>query len=144
MAAPTLQQIRDETDNDPKTLGYATLKVQTDGPSAVAAKMNEVGASAETLFKAYVPMEDVLAAIVLTDYTALAAASKTALDQFTRGTRLKSGDANMRTTMAGIFPASTTRTNLINMASRSCSRAEALWGEGVTITATQVADALAL
>jgi hypothetical protein len=144
MAAPTAQQIRTEIDADPKALGYATLKVQTNGPEAVAARMNEVGASAETLFRSYVPMEDFLAEIVASEFTALSAAAKTGVDQFFRGTRIKTGSANMRATLSGLFPSGATRTALIALASRPCSRAEALWGEGATVSATQVANALAL
>lgn len=145
MALPTLQEIRDEIDNDPETLGYSTLLTQTNGPEAVAAKLNEVGASGETLFKMYVSIEEVLAAIVLTEFNALTAAGKQACDMFIRGTRLKSGDSNLRTTIGTLFGAGTTsRTNLTNIASRACSRAEALWGEGAQITDLQVAEAMDL
>ena len=144
MAAPTLQQIRTEIDTDPKTLGYATLWAQTNGPEAVAAKMNEAGASAETIFKGYVQTEEILAEIVLADYNALTAAQKTTLDQFLRGSRVKTGSSNMRATIAALFPAGATRTALIALASRSASRAEVLWGEGVRVSDTDVANAMAL
>lgn len=141
----TLEALRAELDNDPETLGYATLLAQSNGPEAAAAKLNEQGASGETLFKTYVSLEDVLAAIVLSEYNLLSANQKQAVDQFVRGTKIKSGDSNMRTTLGTLFGAgTTTRTNLTNLASRSASRVEALWGEGVVVTATHVADALAL
>lgn len=144
MAQPTLTQIRTEIDTDPKTLGYSTLWAQTNGSEAVAARMNEAGASAETLFKSYVPMEDVLAEIVLAEYNALSAAQKTTADQFLRGTRIKTSSANMRATVGALFPAGTTRTALIALASRAASRAEALWGEGIRVSDTEVANAMAL
>ena len=146
MPAPTLQQIRTEIDTDPKSLGYAAMLDDTNRDEAIANRLNELGAANpdETLFKAYTPMEDILAAIVLADYTALSATAKTTLEQFTRGPKLKSGDANMRATMAGIFPVSTTRTNLINISSRVCTRAEFLWGEGTFVNNVDVAQALEL
>lgn len=142
--AMTLAALRAEIDTDPETLGYATLLAQSNGPEAVAAKLNELGASGETLFKSYVPVEDMLAEIVYTDYTALTAAAKTALDQFFRGSKVKTGSTNMRTTLAALFPVSATRTALIALASRSASRAEALWGEGTTVSAQSVAMAMEL
>lgn len=144
MTVMTLALLRAEIDNDPKSLGLATLKVQTNGAQAVAAKLNEVGASAETLFKDTVPTEEALACIVLTEFNARTAVEKTAIDMFFRGAKIKSGNANLRTTMAALFPAGTTRTALIAIASRSCSRAEALWGEFHTVTDTDVAMALEL
>jgi hypothetical protein len=140
----SLAALKTEINTDPKTLGYATLLTQTNGPEAVAAKLNEIGASAETLFKAYVPIEDVVACIVRADYDALGAVPKAFLnDVLLVGARLKSGDANLRASVVGVFGVSTTKTNLTNLASRSCTRAEALWGEGASVSPTQVADALA-
>lgn len=141
----TQQQLATEIDNDPQALGYATLLAQTNGPEAVAGRLNEAGASGETLFKSYVAIEDVLAAIVATEFNSLTAAQKTACDMFLRGDRVKSGDANLRTTIAGLFAGGTTsRANLIALASRAASRAEALWGEGTVVSAQDVGSALEL
>ncbi len=145
MAVMTLVALRAELDADPKALGYALLWTQSNGPEAVAARLNEANTvPADTIFKSYVTMEDFLAEIVLADYNALTAAQKTALDQFARGTRIKTGSANMRATIGALFPASATRTALIALASRAASRAEVLWGENARVTDVQVADAKAL
>jgi hypothetical protein len=142
--ALTLTALRTEIDTDPKALGFAALRTQTNAPEALAARLNEPGASAETLFKSYVLLEDALAEIVLSEFNALTAAQKTALDQFFRGVSLKTGSANMRTTLGALFPAGATRTALIALASRAASRAEALWGEGTSILQRDVASALEL
>lgn len=141
--AMTIAQLKTELTTDPKTLGYGTLRTQSNGPEAVAAKINQIGASAETITRTYVPIEDVVAAIVRADYDLLAAAGKAFLnDVLLTGTRVKTGDANLRASMSGLFGAgTTTRTNLVALATRSASRGEALWGEGTTVTAQQVADA---
>jgi hypothetical protein len=148
---PTLQQIRTEIDTDPKSLGYATLKLQNNANEAVAAKLNQVGSvPADTIFKSYVPIEDVIAAIVRSDYdalpTAAPAAARTFLNEvLLKGTRVKSGDSNLRASMTGVFASgTTTRNNLVALASRAASRAEFLWGEGTVISDTQVSEALAL
>ena len=145
MVAMTLAALKSEILTDPKALGYTALRAQSNGPEAVAAKLNEAGASAETLFKAWLPIEEVIAVIVRAEYDALSAAAKQFFaDVLMRGARLKSGDANLRASMAGVFASGTaTRTSLTALASRSASRAEALWGENVLITPQEVADALA-
>lgn len=143
MVAMTTALLRAEIDTDPKTLGYAALRVQTNAPQALAARLNETGASAEVLFKAYVPIEDVVACIVRAEYDALSATAKTFLgDCLLKGTRLKSGDANLRASMIGVFAAGATRTALTNIASRPATRAEALWGEGANVSDQNVASAL--
>lgn len=141
---PTAQQIRTEIDTDPKSLGYATLKVQSNGPEAVAARMNEAGASVETLFKAYVPTEELLAEMQWSEFTGWSAAIKAGVDQYFRGTRIKTGSATLRASLGAMLPTSTSKTNMIALASRPATRAEVLWGEFVVVNATQVADALAL
>lgn len=144
--AMTIEALRTEIDTDPKGLGYAALRTQSNAPEALADKLNEAGASGETLFKGYTPVEDVTAAIVRADYDALGAAGKTFLNEvMLRGARLKTGDTNLRASMAGVFAAgTTTRANLVALASRPASRAEALWGEGIKVTPTQVGQALEL
>jgi hypothetical protein len=150
MAAFTLTALRAELDNDPKALGYAALKLLSNAAEALANKLNEPGTvPADTLFKSYVPIEDVLAAIDWVEYRNLVqesttAPSKAAVDQFVRGTRIKSGSSNMRATMVALFPAGTTRTALTALASRAAARAEVLWGEGFAVTPTDVGNALEL
>lgn len=128
-----------EINTDPKSLGYA-------GKSdyEIATILNTAGASAETLFKSYTPVEDVVACIVRSEYDALAAAGKTYLNEVVlRGTRVKTGDATLRSQIAALFGVGTaTRTNLTNVASRSASRAEILFGENAAVTDQDVAAAL--
>lgn len=142
---PTAQQIRAEIDADPKSLGYATLRAQTNGPEALAAKVNETGASAETLTRTWIDTADVLAAVVGSEVTALAQGNRDLLAIVTSTTRIKTGSSTMRTTLGGIFGAGTTsRTNLQALATRPASRAEALWGEGAYVSASDVGTALEL
>jgi hypothetical protein len=142
---PTAQQIRAEIDADPKSLGYATLRAQSNGPEAAAAKLNELGASAETLTRTWVDTTEALAVLVGTEVTALAQANRDLLAIVTSTTRIKTGSQTMRAALGGIFGAGTTsRTNLQALATRSASRAEALWGEGAYVSASDVGTALEL
>ena len=140
----TIAALKTEIDTDPKGLGYATLRTQSNGPEAVATRLNEAGASAETLFKSYVSLEDMLAEIVFSEYSGWSAAQKTNIDQFIRGTRIKTGSANMRTTLGALIPAGASRTALVALAQRPASRAEALFGEGVAVTAQEAAEAMVI
>lgn len=143
MPSPTSAQILTEINTDPKALGYATLRTQSNGPEALAAKMNEVAASAETLTITWLATEEALAVLVGTEVTALAQANRDLLTVVTSQSRIKTGSATMRATLGGIFASGTTsRTNLVALATRSASRAEALWGEGTVVTAQAVSIAL--
>jgi hypothetical protein len=131
--------LTNEINTDPKSLGYA-------GKSdyEIAVLMNTRGASAETLFRMYTPIEDIVASIVRSEYDALAAAGKTYLNEVVlKGSRVKTGDATLRSQLAALFGAgTTTRTNLTNVASRAASRAEILFGEDIEVSDADVARAL--
>lgn len=126
-----------EITTDPRTLGYAGKS-----DSQIADLLNTPGASAETIFKAYTDTADVVAGIVRTEWNSLAAQEKQFLDLLCGSPKLKTGDANLRTSMAGIFANGTTsRANLIAAASKPAARAEVLFGEGTTVSHLDVARA---
>lgn len=142
---PTAQQIRTEIDTDPKSLGYAALRAQSNGPEAVANRMNEVGASAETLTPTWTDTTEVLAVLVGTEIIALTQANRDMLAILTSTARIRTGSATMRAAIAAIFGAATTsRANLVALTTKSASRAAALWGEGTVISATDVGEAMEL
>jgi hypothetical protein len=139
MLTPTdYQTLKTEINTDPKALGYAG-KSDYD----VSVLMNTPGASAETIFKSYTPIEDVVACLVRAEYDALAAAGKTYLNEVVlKGTKVKTGDATLRAQLAALFGAgTTTRTNLTNIASRQAARSEILFGENANINDGDVAIA---
>lgn len=137
--AINLTALAAELGTDPKTLGYAGKS-----DAQIADLLNTPGLSAETIFKAYTDTADVVACIVRSEWTALAAGDKQFLTEVILATpKLKTGDANLRAAVAGIFANGTTsRTNLIAAASKSASRAEVLFGEGATVSHQDVATAL--
>lgn len=128
-----------EINTDPKALGYANKS-----DYEIAVILNTPGASAETLFKSYTPIEDIVACILRSEYDSLAAAGKTYLNEVVlKGARVKTGDATLRTQVAQLFGAgTTTRTNLTNVASRPATRAEILFGENTNVSDQDVAVAL--
>lgn len=133
--------LANEINTDPTSIGYAPLVTSGDD-AGIAALLNQVRAGT-SITKSYIPLEDVLAAIVKTEFDSLTTANKTVVDQFCRGTRIKSGEANMRTTMAALFGSgTTTRANLIALSTRTGSRAEVLFGENTLISHADVARAL--
>lgn len=133
--------LKSEIQNDPVVIGYAPL-VAAGNDAGIADLLNQVRVGT-SITRSYVPIEDVLAAIVASEFDALLATDKAKVDQFVRGPRIKTSSANMRTTMAGLFgAATTTRANLIALATRNGSRAEQLWGEGTSVTHSDVARAL--
>jgi cytochrome P450 len=143
MAVFTIAALRTELDTDPKGLGYAARRAQSNAPEALAARLNERGASAESVTQTYLRVEDVVAALVRAEYDALSAAGKDYLGVVLSAPQVKTGDATLRAQLGQLFGAgTTTRTNLLALATRSASRAEVLWGEGFAVTDAQAADAL--
>ena len=107
--------------------------------------MNQRGASNETLTITWLDTAEVLAVLVGTEVIALAQANRDLLLTLTSQPRIKSGSANIRTSLGGIFASGTTsRTNLQAVSTRSASRAEALWGENTYISPADVGAALEL
>lgn len=141
----TIALLRAEIDNDPAALGYAAMLTEPNNTELLAARLNEVGASNQTLTPTWTDTTEVLAVLVGAEIEALTQAKRDELTMLTSTTRIKTGSATLRTTFAGIFGAATTsRANLIALTTRSASRAEALWGEGTRISANDVGLALEL
>jgi hypothetical protein len=134
-----------ELANDPKGLGYAAL---SDSPDAVANLMNTspepiAAGQQEQIFRIRTDSRDLMAGIVLTEWDALTQARRDYCTAIFSATYVNTGDSNVRTQVGAIFGAGTTsRTNLNNAAQKNASRSEALWGDGFSVTAYQVAVAL--
>jgi hypothetical protein len=142
----SMAALTSEITNDPKALGYGA--VATQNPTTTANLLNTrpepiATNQQEQIYKAYTPTEDLMPAIVLTEYAALTQANRDYLMTLFSAKQVATGNAALRTQIGAVFGAGTTsRTNLTNSASRDASRAEALWGEGTYITPEQVYTAL--
>jgi len=134
-----------EVTTDPKGLGYAGAS----GNAATIADLMNLApepiaaGSQEQIYRFRSDTRDLLACIILSEFATLTQANRDYCTMMFSTPQVNTGDANVRTQMAGIFAGGTTsRTNLIAAAQKNASRAEALWGDGFHVTAVQVSEAL--
>lgn len=136
--------LKSELDNDPTGQGYKT------GSPAVFLSDSQLADKLNTpttvkIFRAYTNTEDVIAGIVQSDWdsVAITTTQRSLLTMILSPSKIKSGDSNLRTTLANIFPAgSQTRTNMIDVVKKFGSRVEILFGEGSRVSDVDVALAL--
>jgi len=141
----SLAALMSELTNDPKGLGYSS---QSGNADSIAVLMNTspepiASGSQEQIYRNRVASSDLLAGIVLSEFAALTQANRDYCVMLFSAANVNTGDANLRTQIAGIFGGATTsRANLIAAAQKNASRSEALWGDGFRVTAQQVSLAL--
>lgn len=136
--------LRSEIMNDPSGLGYAPLRL-AGNHSALADALNLVRASITGIFRGIIPTYELVACIVKGEYDVLAASDRTLLQIIVSAGQIDTADAGTRAIMATIFgAATTTRANMIARATRTGSRAEQLFGTGITVTVEDIGKALAL
>lgn len=130
MTEAELAILNTELTDDPKLLGLANM----DNPAA-AAKLNEIGASGETVSAGTINGQELQKAVVGAEFLALSAVKQ-------RGwlAIISAGDGQVEVDHAGIvaqvtaiWNGSTTLTNLAALRTRSASRAEALFGHGIAM-----------
>ena len=138
---PSLQELRDEMDNDPKALGYSG---QTN--FQIANLLNAIGLSSETVDVAVVSSAALQAEVVGSEYLTLNVGQRDLWAALLMGTdSVAVRDPEIRGQVLLVWDAgTTTRANLAALQTRSASRAEALWGDGTFITTTMVDEALLL
>ena len=143
--AYSMSALMSEITNDPKGLGYAS---QAGNASSIADLMNTspepiAAGQQEQIYRNYTDTRDLLACIVLSEFSALTQANRDYCAIMFSTSQVKTGDSNVRSQMASIFGAATTsRANLIAAAQKNASRSEALWGDGFRVTGQQVYLAL--
>ena len=141
-----LQTLKTEIQTDPKGLGYSGLA----GPADIAAKLNEHGASGETIEPTFIDTIDAAAAVDVTEYAALSLDRRQLWsDILTAGQDrgFPAKHSGIRSLIGDLFTAGNspiTRAALLALQVRSASRAEILFGEGVGVNYFQVSAALLL
>ncbi len=116
--------------DDPKSLGLADM----DNPTA-AAKLNETGASSETVPSGIINGQELQMAVIVADYLALTDAERhgwLALVSAGDG-QVNTGDQRVIDQATAIWAGTDTLVNLAALQSKSASRAEVLFGFGVTM-----------
>jgi hypothetical protein len=124
LSSAQLQVLKTEIDNDPKSLGYSGQN-----PTWKANKINEVGASGETVNRTDIGTNEILEALVWLEVNGMSTKEIQILNLFTFGDIVSVSSPNIQDIFKGLFPVATrplTRANLIALATRSASRAEVL------------------
>lgn len=147
LPASSYPALQAEIAGDPKALGLTAMT-----NLAVAAKLNEVGASSETLAdRKAIPAWEVMNAIDTAEWEVrhplLSTAQRAWFDDLVAGGMVDVSNARVRVGLGAIFTAAAapnTRAAMLALRERSCSRAEALFGAGVVIGYYDVDRARAL
>jgi hypothetical protein len=126
------QGLKTELTDDTKGLGYSEHANDNDTDNQWCAdKLNEIGASNETVIVNSVSSNDILKSIIWGEVSGFNAAKISWINLFTYGEGIDPSDTNIKNMFQGIFAGcDDTLINLNNIAKRSCSRAEKLdWPE---------------
>ncbi len=119
-----LNVLKTELDTDPQVLGLAAM---TDGVAAT--KLNEVGASSETIEPEFITAVQAQSAIAAADFSALSATEQRMWIAILSLGRIPIRNTNIRAQVAGIWSGTASATALAALQDRSASRAEILFGE---------------
>lgn len=136
--------LKTEIQTDPSGIGYAP-NVASGNDVAVAAQLNEVRitAPAFAINRGEVSSRLVVNEFDATEFGALTTNQLQQLSIITQFGTVDLGDASTRQILGAIFPSGgPTRTSLTALSTRSCSRAEFLFGLGVNVSQSDVAKAL--
>ena len=114
--------LKNEILNDPKSLGYAGKEIYQ-----IVDLLNVIGLSNEVIDRGIIASYEVINATIPAEWAALTAQEKQRYQTITGAGQIDSSNKNVRATFQAMFVAGTqTRTNLIALLTRLCSRAEAL------------------
>ncbi len=127
--------LKTELTTDPKGLGLVGMTA-----AVAAAKLNQVGASAETLPNRVLESFEFTRCIKMSEFdtvfTGWTAGQKEWYARLLASGKIDVGNTSIRTDLGTLFPNATapiSRAAVLAIADRSCSRAEKLWGSGVTV-----------
>jgi len=129
-----LQILKTEINTDPEALGYSG---QTD--QWITDKLNEIGASNETISRGAIDAYEVVSACVFSELNVLSDKQQEQLSFIVSAGQVDTSDAKVKAIFAGLFNGTQTATNLLALATRSASRAEVLFGQSVSLLNVHVA-----
>jgi hypothetical protein len=135
--------LKSEIDTDPTGLGLVALR-NAGNDQGIADALNLVRQTIN-IDRDFVAGWEVVEAMVSAEYAALSTAEKTRIQTIIGAGTIYVKGTNTRAAFAAAFGAgTTTRANLLALQQRKGSRAEALWGAGVSVTNTDVSTAKGL
>ena len=133
-----ISELLTEIQTDPMTLGLAGMD---DG--GISRLLNAIGGSSETIEVTSLDAATVQRAVIGSEFINLSTAQQNLWLAILSVGTIAVKDPNIRAQVVAVWGAPTvTRTNLIALQSRSASRSEVLWGEGVSVSVSDVAIAL--
>ena len=144
---PTPSEIKAEIESDPQSLGYKNPDTTWKGDQEIADLMNAItGPGAETITRRLIKPEEIFNSIPYAEYQLYLPEKREYIDtllEMSGGSGVIDGtDAVVWSNLITLFPqGSQARTNVLAKIQRTGSRAEVLWGEGVTISARDVGEA---
>lgn len=132
-----------EIQNDPQSIGYAAY-VSAGNDVMVATLLNQIRAGgAYQIYRGVIDSYEVINNTAPSEWSALTAAEKQRYQTITGAAKVDTANINVRSNFVSMFSGgSLTRTSLSNMAQRQGSRAEILWGAGITVSSNDIARAL--
>jgi hypothetical protein len=136
----SLSILNTEIITDPKTLGisYDTEENQNNNIS-IANVLNTIGMSGENIEVNEISTVDMQSAVVGTEFMSLSNVKQRAWLAIVGLPSVPVKNSNLRSQVSEIWGALTiTRSNLVLLQSRSASRSEVLFGEGVKVTSFDV------
>jgi hypothetical protein len=139
--AITLAALKAELQNDPTARGYAAPLAEGNY-QAVVDLLNALRDGA-TVGRSLVPAWQFVNCIVPSEYAALTVPQRDYLTMVAAAGDVQLGGGAVRDALTAIFAGgTTTRTNLVALLNRPATRAEELFGDGVTIQPEHITYAL--
>jgi hypothetical protein len=134
--------LRTELQTDPQAIGYAPhVQAARDQVIADLLNLTRTGAAYQQ-FRGVVSAYEIINATDPAEWAALTAQEKQRYQTLTGAGQVDLSNANLRAMFSAMFAANTTtRAALLAIATRTGSRAEVLFGPGVTVTAAQIGAA---
>lgn len=144
----TLQALHDEIENDPESVGYKEAGGAWKGDQVIADLLNDP-ANGAPIFRLAVSPQEIVSSIPIGEYRTYSQAERDWLRTLLGhggsalvGGTIDASDNVVRGNLLALMPAgSVARDNLIAKVQRQGSRAEVLWGEGTTVTVSNVGEA---
>ena len=144
MAEFSLQALHDEIEADPQVLSYKNPDGSWKGDAVIAEILNDrEGAGSGNITRRLIQPREIFDSIPFAEYNAYTQAKRDWLDtalELVGGQGVINGtDPVVWSNLLAVFPAgSDARANIVAKIQRAGSRAEILWGEGVTVSVGQV------
>ncbi len=145
MATFTLQSLKDEIDNDPLAIGYKIGPDDWESGIVIVGLINDPVNGAQ-ITRMQVTPQEIASSITLSEYVVLTLPQRQYLDLLIQAAgsegAIDAGEPEVLNALTTIFVAgSDTRTALLAKIQRQGSRAEVLWGDGRSISESDVGKA---